>query len=125
MSSITQALKDEVHLSDPSCYTDSTVALYWILGEEKAWKPFVQNRVNEIRALLPPNQWTHCPGKENPADLPSRGLTIQELKESSLWWEGPSWLKDKVNDFSVVTMPETQQDRDHTWAAHSYQSSKH
>ena len=26
--SVTQALKDEIHLSNPSCYTDSTVALW-------------------------------------------------------------------------------------------------
>ena len=28
LSNVTQALKDELHLLDPRCYTDSTVALY-------------------------------------------------------------------------------------------------
>ena len=54
------------------CYTDSQVALYWIKGVEKEWKPFVQNRVTEIRQLAPPTCWAHCPGQSNPADLPSR-----------------------------------------------------
>ena len=29
------------------------VTLAWIEGEEREWKPFVQNRVNEIRTLVP------------------------------------------------------------------------
>ena len=29
---------------------------------------------------------------ENPADLLTRGVTSRNLKESDLWWKGPSWL---------------------------------
>ena len=28
----------------------------------------------------------------NPADLATRGLSVSELCECSLWWHGPSWL---------------------------------
>jgi hypothetical protein len=34
----------------------------------------------------------HVPGKENPADLASRGVSAAELKKSKLWFEGPEWL---------------------------------
>ena len=78
--------------SDLKCYTDSTVALYWIWGVEKDWKPFVNNRVTEIRNHVPPECWNHCPGLSNPADLPSRGLTLLELSLSQLWRQGPPWL---------------------------------
>ncbi len=74
------------------CYTDSTVALYWIRGTDKDWKPFVNNRVVEIRNLVSPGHWSHCPGLSNPADLPSRGLTMLELSSSQLWRQGPPWL---------------------------------
>ena len=67
MTSVSQALSLELSLGEPSYFTDSKVSLYW------EWKPFVQNRVNQIRSVAQPHQWAHCAGKENPADIPSRG----------------------------------------------------
>ena len=81
-------------LEQPVCYTDSKVALYWILGYDKEWKQFVQNRVCEIRKLLPTARWKHCRGQDNLADLPSRGISPAELIASNVWWHGPSSLKE-------------------------------
>lgn len=33
------------------------------------------------------------PGKENPADIPSRGTFGDALAENITWWRGPDWLK--------------------------------
>ena len=52
----------------------------------------MQNRVNAIRRLILPDQWKHCAGDDNPADLPSRGMTSIDLVGSVLWRYGPSWL---------------------------------
>ena len=38
----------------------------------------------------------HCAGRDNPADIPSRGLTPKELATSELWMNGPDWLSDGV-----------------------------
>ncbi|GFT96957.1 integrase catalytic domain-containing protein [Trichonephila clavipes] len=38
-------------------------------------------------------QWGHCPGKDNPADLLSRGISAVKLAQNELWWHGPPWLK--------------------------------
>ncbi|GFX22741.1 integrase catalytic domain-containing protein [Trichonephila clavipes] len=38
-------------------------------------------------------QWGHCPGKDNPADLLSRGTSAVKLAQNELWWHGPPWLK--------------------------------
>ena len=90
------------------CFTDSKVALFWIRGKGKEWKQFVYNRVKEIQELVSPKHWSHCPGKDNPADLPSRGVSPKELESSSVWRHGPDWLPkisvEEGND--ELTMPE-------------------
>ena len=69
-------------------WTDSMVALHWINGEGN-YRQYVSNRVRKIRdkEFI---RWKHVPGKENPADVGSRGGKVKELSE--LWWNGPDWL---------------------------------
>ena len=90
ISSVSAALEEELKLESPMCYTDSKVALFWIKGQDKEWKQFVENRVIEIRQLVPVECWKHCPGEINPADLPSRGVELSELLCNPLWLNGPS-----------------------------------
>ena len=92
INSVRMALEGELQLGDPTCYSDSKVALFWIRGTSQEWKQFVENRVNTIRNLLPPQYRKHCPGKENPADIPSRGMSASELADTPLWLHGPDWL---------------------------------
>ena len=106
VDNVFQALNQDLVISSITCYTDSKVSLYWIKGVGKEWKPFIQNRVNGIRKLVAAEKWTHCRGEDNPADIPSRGVTPMELAGSSLWCHGPSWLinvitKDNDGDTSM------------------------
>ncbi|KAL5518068.1 hypothetical protein EMCRGX_G003741 [Ephydatia muelleri] len=48
MVSVSCALEPELTLDDPSCFTDSKVTLYWIQGQTKEWKQFVQNRKSQV-----------------------------------------------------------------------------
>ena len=89
---VRSALATVIEICSSQCFTDSMVALYWIKGEDKEWKQFVHNRVSEIRNLMPADHWFHCPGKSNPADMASRGVSPQELDASLLWRHGPDWL---------------------------------
>ena len=73
-------------------WVDLMSVLFWI-NNEKPWKQYVTSRVSEIRWLTSREQWRHCPGLLNPADLPSRGLTGDKLLKSVLWWEGPAFLQ--------------------------------
>ena len=79
MDTMKSNLTSELEISSYHCFTDSQVALCWIRNVKKSWKPFVQNRVSEIRSLFPGECWRHIPGLENPADIPSRGATPLEL----------------------------------------------
>ena len=81
------------------CWTDNSSTLHWIQGSASQWKPFVANRVMEIHSLLDPSVWRYCPGLHNPADLPSRGLSVRQLREGQSWWKGPSWFQELETDW--------------------------
>lgn len=73
-------------------WCDSTIVLGWLNAAPKTLKTFVCSRIEEIRTLTDQNSWRHIPTNLNPADLASRGVTPQFLKDSSLWWQGPIFL---------------------------------
>ena len=59
----------------------------------------------EIRSLVPPSCWRHCPGTQNPADIPSRGVSSQEFQDKMmLWLHGPS-LPTQDHSKKMVTPP--------------------
>lgn len=101
IAAVYSSLESTLPQLEPKCFT---VALFWIRGTAKEWKPFVQNRVAEIRKNVPPDCWNHCSGKTNPADLPSRGLPSLELSVSQLWRRGPEWL-NTTSSFPDVMEP--------------------
>ena len=90
---IKEVLEKSLVVNGLCCWTDSLVTYYWIKGEAKVWRQFVQNRVDEIRRHILASQWRFCPGTDNPADLPSRGVKATELSADSSWWEGSGSLK--------------------------------
>ena len=71
----------------------------WIRSDATQWKQFVRNRVQEIQELTSPDKWRFCPGKENHADLVTRGVKAQELIQSDVWLHGPYWLKGNNPSF--------------------------
>ena len=81
-----------LHLSEVYSWTDNTGGLYWIKGTNKEYKQFVENRFREICRLTQPESWAYVPSSSNPADIPARGMTVQELIDSDLWWYGSPWL---------------------------------
>ena len=61
-----------------------------------------------MRAVVPHSGWRHCPGRKNPADAPSHGITFSELASDSAWINGPTWLMEQFEPGSdqVMVMPE-------------------
>ena len=105
IDSIRKALELDDELLPSLCYSDSQVALFWIRGENKEWKPFAQNRVRTIKSLVPANNWKFCPGKDNPADLPSQGASVSELLTKSIWFQGPEWIGTELIENISSEMP--------------------
>ncbi|CAG9126253.1 unnamed protein product [Plutella xylostella] len=83
-------------------WTDSTIVIGWLRMNPNQLKTFVQNRTAEIHELTSGLSWQHIAGKHNPADLVSRGATLDTLLKNQLWWAGPSFLNDPSFDTSAV-----------------------
>ena len=80
------------------CWSDSEVALCWIKGKEKSWRPWVENRVVNIRKVADRDRWFHVESVHNPADIPTRVVSCEESLRK--WLDGPEILY-KENVMSV------------------------
>nr|XP_049699136.1 uncharacterized protein LOC126055167 isoform X1 [Helicoverpa armigera] len=112
-------IKNSLRLQFDKVYfwTDSTIVQAWVRTSPHLLKTFVQNRVVQINDLTSNTTWLHVKGKENPADILSRGVTFESMKgdNSSLWWCGPTFLceptscwlpKHTNNEINLVNLPE-------------------
>ena len=95
------SVKDAIdcHINGIVCWRDNSLTLNWMRGSATRWKPFVGNRAIEIQSFSDPIVWRYCPGLQNPADLPTRGLYASHIRENQLWWKGPSWLQETEKDW--------------------------
>ncbi|XP_076382761.1 uncharacterized protein LOC143260621 [Megalopta genalis] len=72
---------------------DSTITLAWLRSSPNKWKTFVANRVSQIQGLTSSDSWRHVASEDNPADLISRGTKPGTLQNTTIWWDGPTWLR--------------------------------
>lgn len=92
------------NINEVCFWSDSLNTLWWIRNQSRQFKPFVANRLGEIHSKTNPEQWRYVPTQVNPADLGSRGVTIDKLCEDDTWWVGPEFLRESPekwpkNDF--------------------------
>ena len=87
-------LKSELDIETIQCYyyTYSKIIIGYINNDARRFHVHVGNRVQHIRDRSSPEDWFHVPGKENPAEKASRGLTAKELLESNRGFNGPQFL---------------------------------
>ncbi|XP_043209416.1 uncharacterized protein LOC122374634 isoform X2 [Amphibalanus amphitrite] len=99
-------VRKSLNMSSPTVYfwTDSMDVIYWIsCGRPR--KLFVENRVSAILQLSRADQWRHVRGEENPADLGTRGMSLESLAKSAMWWHGPKFIVDGVDTVDVLPVP--------------------
>ena len=75
-----------------SFWSDTTTVLQWLQSSHRKQQVFLVNRVAEILETTNVSQWKHVSGINNPADIGTRGIQIEELQRSE-WLTGPAWLK--------------------------------
>jgi len=76
----------QLPMSNAFAWTDSTIVLSWLSGNPRRFKTYVGNRISSIVDQIPPDQWNHVPGSENPADCASKGFFPLDLLKHDLWW---------------------------------------
>ncbi|KAL9975369.1 hypothetical protein ACROYT_G012524 [Oculina patagonica] len=99
MTVVYEALVHIVKVDAVFNWTDSQIVWWWINGESKQFKQFVQNRVQKIRSLWKKEHWRYCPSELNPADIASRGAKSSIIASSELWWKGAPFLKEEEFDW--------------------------
>lgn len=102
-----------VPLSHVRVWNDSTIVLNWLDRSPIWFKTYVGNRISTTVDLIPPDKWRHVHSADNPADCASRGLYPSELLNHSLWWNGPTWLKESPSHWpEKLPFPPNQQEID-------------
>jgi hypothetical protein len=85
---------------------------HWIAQTATIWDTFVANRVAKIQHAISVSNWHHVRSAENPADVITRGVTVENLIRSQQWWHGPEWLKKPQFDMDYPTLFEAIQQED-------------
>ena len=84
-----EGFQERIPIDRVRCWCDSKVALCWLKGKTKRWKPWVENRVVKVRKVVDCENWFFIPGEENPADIPTR---VCEKRDFVRWFRGPEFL---------------------------------
>ena len=88
-----KGLNKVLNIEDVRMWSDSMNVLGWLRTSSKDLKMYVSNRVDTIRNVTNPEQWEYVNTKENPADIGSRGATVEQLVQDPLWRNGPRFLE--------------------------------
>ena len=90
------------------CFSDSQIVLCWLKKSPSDLKPFVGNRVEKIIKLSADVKWSYIRTDQNPADLCSRGVTVEMLINSNLWWQGPppEIIDQRFEDDNNIDLPD-------------------
>ena len=80
-------------------WTDSTATIGWIQSKQRQ-KMYIANRLTKIHENSNRDKWRHIPGKMNPADHGTRGLTPSDIP--NLWLQPPDFLNTPQDSWNFA-----------------------
>ncbi|CAI6374547.1 unnamed protein product [Macrosiphum euphorbiae] len=94
--------KLKLNIAKKYFWSDSKIVLSWIASPSTKWKTFVAHRIGEIQDLSNITDWAYVKSSENPADIISRGCDAEQISSINLWWNGPEWLKNNIEEWPIT-----------------------
>ncbi|XP_065177328.1 uncharacterized protein LOC135807825 [Sycon ciliatum] len=88
-----------IPVSAHTFWTDSMNVLGWVQSHSRRYKVDIGNRISELQTSTRAHQWRHVPGKNNPADKGTRGLSAALLCRDAVWWSGPQFLRQQPDEW--------------------------
>ena len=111
-AAFTRTLEETLHWEPRTAvlFSDSMTTLWWIKSN-KPLKVYVANRICTILDSSTSTQWRHVATDQNPADLPTRTMSVAKLNASTMWRHGPEFLKTREADWpkqpEIYSTPES------------------
>ena len=82
-------------------WTDSQIVLGYIHNDCRRFRMFVANRTQLIRDYTEKENWRYVESERNPSDSASRGLSIEDETSVHSWFNGPDFLWQKEEAWSI------------------------
>jgi len=74
-------------------WTDSMAVMRYVANQSTRFQTFVANRLAIIHEGSDVKQWKFIDGRNNPADIASRGISITDVEKTDIWLSGPKFLR--------------------------------
>ena len=105
-SEIYQVISEQldIKLDKVRFYTDSKIVLGYIHNETRRFYTYVSNRVERIRRISKPDQWTYISTEANPADYATRIAPVSQLQNSP-WLVGPLHILQQNTETNDENFP--------------------
>lgn len=80
---------------------DSEIVRAQIQKDSHKFKSFVGTRVAEIQRESDPNDWWWVSSQNNPADMLTRSVSVEDIGSNSVWQNGPEFLRLPMDQWPV------------------------
>ena len=81
---VMKTFEKSFQIADVFIWSDSEITLHWLSSKTMHKKPYVRQRIQNIRELVPEAKFRYVKSSENSSDLMTRGINSKEFISSNL-----------------------------------------